>query len=49
MRRRRPAPTISKAEFRLWLPEITGPLRDVLMLVSGSNADGRPGVDDPVW
>jgi poly(3-hydroxybutyrate) depolymerase len=38
-----------KAEFRLWLPATTSRLRAILVLVPGSNGDGRPMADDPVW
>src|SRR5262245_8712995 len=37
-----------KAEFRLWLPS-TASVRAILVLVPGSNGDGRPMADDPVW
>jgi poly(3-hydroxybutyrate) depolymerase len=38
-----------KAEFRLWLPDAAGPVKGVVVLVPGSNGDGRPMVDDPFW
>jgi dienelactone hydrolase len=38
-----------KAEFRLWLPPDAGAVRALVVLVPGSNGDGRPQVDDPVW
>jgi len=38
-----------KAEFRLWLPDASGPVRALAILVPGSNGDGRAQVDDPVW
>jgi poly(3-hydroxybutyrate) depolymerase len=38
-----------KAEFRLWLPDGAGALKAILVLVPGSNGDGRPMADDPVW
>jgi poly(3-hydroxybutyrate) depolymerase len=44
-----PGANYEKAEFRLWLPESAAPLRAVLVLVPGSNGDGRPDVLDPVW
>ncbi len=38
-----------KADFRLWLPDTTGAVRAVAILVPGSNGDGRGQVDDPFW
>ena len=38
-----------KAEFRLWYPDSAGPLRALVILVPGSNGDGRPHVDDAFW
>src|SRR5262245_9332974 len=38
-----------KAEFRLWLPDASGPVRATVILVPGSNGDGRGQVDDPFW
>ena len=38
-----------KAEFRLWLPDGAGPVRALVILVPGSNGDGRGQVDDPFW
>jgi len=37
------------ASFRLWVPEGATPLAAALVLVPGSNGDGRAAVDDPVW
>lgn len=42
-------PNYQVAEFRLWLPEGPGPLRGALVLVPGSNSDGRPMAHDPAW
>jgi poly(3-hydroxybutyrate) depolymerase len=42
-------PNFDKADFRLWYPTDAGPLRAVVVLVPGSNGDGRPEVADPVW
>lgn len=39
----------SVAAFRWWHPAGAGPLRGVLVLVPGSNADGRAQVDDAFW
>jgi dienelactone hydrolase len=44
-----PGNNYDKAEFRLWCPNNSGLLRAVLVLVPGSNGDGRPEVEDPVW
>ena len=44
-----PGNNYDKAEFRLWLPEYGGPLQGILVLLPGSNGDGRPMVDDQVW
>ena len=38
-----------KADFKLWLPDGQGAIRAILVLVPGSNGDGRPMADDPVW
>jgi poly(3-hydroxybutyrate) depolymerase len=38
-----------KAEFRFWSPATAGTLRAVLVLVPGSNGDGRPAAEDTVW
>lgn len=46
----RPAGTnYDKADFRLWLPEGSGVVRAVVVLVPGSNGDGRAIVDDAAW
>ena len=39
----------SVAEFRLWAPEESGALRGVVVLVPGSNGDGRDQVEDEEW
>jgi poly(3-hydroxybutyrate) depolymerase len=44
-----PGANYDKAEFRLWLPAAAGPVRAVVVLVPGSNGDGRPMAADPVW
>jgi len=44
-----PGNNYDKAEFRLWMPPGSTPFKAVLVLVPGSNGDGRPAVDDPVW
>jgi dienelactone hydrolase len=38
-----------KAEFRLWLPGSPGRLQAIVVLVPGSNGDGRGMVQDSVW
>ena len=38
-----------KAEFRFWLPKDAGPVRGVVVLVPGSNGDGRPMAADAFW
>jgi poly(3-hydroxybutyrate) depolymerase len=42
-------PNFDKAEFRLYAPPGNGQLRGVLVLVPGSNGDGRPMAQDSVW
>ncbi|MGH7616998.1 MAG: hypothetical protein ACREPM_07205 [Gemmatimonadaceae bacterium] len=44
-----PGANYDKAEFRFWLPQNAGALRAVLVLVPGSNGDGRPAAEDTVW
>ena len=44
-----PGANYDKAEYRLWYPADARMLRAVLVLVPGSNGDGRGAVDDPVW
>lgn len=46
---RPPGANYDKAEFRLWQPAGPGALRAVVVLVPGSNGDGRSMVDDPAW
>jgi poly(3-hydroxybutyrate) depolymerase len=38
-----------KAQFRLWLPRDVPKVRAVLVLVPGSNGDGRNMAEDTVW
>jgi dienelactone hydrolase len=38
-----------KAEFRLWLPPGSDNVRALLVLVPGSNGDGRPMAEEAVW
>jgi dienelactone hydrolase len=44
-----PGRNYAKAEFRLWYPDDAGPFRAAVVLVPGSNGDGRPMVDDAAW
>jgi hypothetical protein len=44
-----PGKNYARAEFRLWLADDAATVRAVLVLVPGSNGDGRPMADDPVW
>ena len=44
-----PGANYDKAAFRLWLPSEQGPVRAVLLLVPGSNGDGRPAAGDAGW
>jgi dienelactone hydrolase len=44
-----PGANYDKADFRLWCPAGAGSLHAVVVLVPGSNGDGRPEVADPVW
>jgi poly(3-hydroxybutyrate) depolymerase len=44
-----PGRNFDKADFRFWLPKDSGPVRAVVVLVPGSNGDGRPMADDPFW
>src|SRR5206468_10839267 len=46
---RPPGENFDKADFRLWIPEGAGALRATVVLVPGSNGDGRPMVADTVW
>jgi len=44
-----PGNNYDKAQFRLWVPRDAGKLRAVLVLVPGSNGDGRSMADDSTW
>ncbi|MCX6559874.1 MAG: hypothetical protein NTZ26_05105, partial [Candidatus Aminicenantes bacterium] len=44
-----PGTNYDKAEFKLWLPPAAKAVRAIVVLVPGSNGDGRPSADDPVW
>jgi poly(3-hydroxybutyrate) depolymerase len=45
----KPGANYDKAEFRLWLPDNAGPVRALVVLVPGSNGEGRTMVDDGFW
>jgi len=44
-----PGDNFDTAEFRLWHQENVQVLRGILVLVPGSNGDGRAGVEDSTW
>jgi poly(3-hydroxybutyrate) depolymerase len=44
-----PGANYDKAEFRLWLPPANSPVRAIVVLVPGSNGDGRPMAADAFW
>ena len=44
-----PGANYDVAEFRLWYPDDIERLRGVVMLVPGSNGDGRSMTEDPAW
>jgi dienelactone hydrolase len=44
-----PGNNYDTAEFRFWMPEGNAPLRATLVLVPGSNGDGRSQAEDSVW
>ena len=44
-----PGANYDQAEFRFWYPDSAGPLRALVILVPGSNGDGRPQVDEEFW
>ncbi len=44
-----PGANFDKAEFRLWVPPDVARVRAVLVLVPGSNGDGRPMAEDAFW
>src|ERR1044071_5404513 len=44
-----PGANFDIAQFRLWLPKPAGAVRGALILVPGSNGDGRPMAEDTVW
>jgi poly(3-hydroxybutyrate) depolymerase len=44
-----PGANFDKAQFRLWMPPNTPAVRAVLVLVPGSNGDGRAMAQDTAW
>ena len=44
-----PGTNFDKAEFKFWLPDGAGTLRGVVVLMPGSNGDGRPMAEDTFW
>ena len=44
-----PGANYDKAEFRFWSPQESGALRGVVVLVPGSNGDGRAMAEEPFW
>jgi poly(3-hydroxybutyrate) depolymerase len=44
-----PGGNFDQAQFRLWVPEGLQSIRAVLVLVPGSNGDGRDQVETPLW
>ena len=44
-----PGANYDKADFRLWIPPDVAMLKAVVVLVPGSNGDGRAQVDDEFW
>ncbi len=44
-----PTGNFDKADFRLWVPPSVSHVKVVVVLVPGSNGDGRGSVDDTLW
>lgn len=44
-----PGKNFDKAEFRLWYPDGVSELRGIVLLMPGSNGDGRAMAQDTVW
>ncbi|HQZ41168.1 MAG TPA: hypothetical protein PLH72_19260 [Vicinamibacterales bacterium] len=44
-----PGANYDMAEFRYWQPSLAGPLHGVIVLVPGSNGDGRGMAEDSFW
>jgi len=44
-----PGVNYDKADFRLWYPADAASLRAIVILMPGSNGDGRPMAEEPAW
>ncbi len=44
-----PGANYDRAAFRIWLPDDVETVRAILVLVPGSNGDGRDQVETPLW
>jgi len=44
-----PGVNYDKADFRLWYPADAVSLRAIVILMPGSNGDGRPMAEEPAW
>ena len=44
-----PGDNFDEAAFRLWLPRGNASVRAIVVLMPGSNGDGRPEAADPFW
>lgn len=44
-----PGSNFDKAEFRLWYPDNVASFRGIVLLMPGSNGDGRPMAQDTAW
>ena len=44
-----PGNNFDKANFRLWIPNDVATFQGIVVLVPGSNGDGRPQAQDSVW
>lgn len=44
-----PGANFDQANFRLWVPDRVGSVRAIVLLVPGSNGDGRAQAQDTVW
>jgi poly(3-hydroxybutyrate) depolymerase len=44
-----PGANYDKADFRLWYPTDAASLRAIVVLMPGSNGDGRPMAEEPDW
>jgi dienelactone hydrolase len=44
-----PGANFDQASFRLWLPAADAPVKAIVLLVPGSNGDGRAETADPAW